>query len=209
MLVVWFTHIEQILVLTIEEHMHRLPALSIDCYTRSAHNLLDGWIDELALSVVSTIANLQCLVTNVWLGTEEWIVHSLKSHVVFISLQFERMWSPSTTPTATCAHINFLTENILTIGSYIFEVNWAFPIHVPVAGIITTITWTAIITSNKNTSVRRSHVGLVCHDVNDREHIALVLLDVRTSDNITMKETFLICNSTENSCICEREHCIF
>ena len=71
MLVVCLTHIEDIVMLTIDEHMYWLPCLIVHIQSASSSNLLDRSILDAAIVVIAAIADLQCLCLHIRLLVEE------------------------------------------------------------------------------------------------------------------------------------------
>ena len=108
-LVVRFAHVDNALVVSIDEVDGRLVCLSIDVDARTLDDFLHGRVDETGTCVVASVANLQDLVTEMLLLFEWLECEVVEMFIELLSrLELEGMRCKGTAPSTARTHVCFL-----------------------------------------------------------------------------------------------------
>jgi len=202
MLVVGFAHVEQSDELAVDEVEHGLIALAIDVERCAGDDGLKSWVLESTVVVVSSVANLERLVTEERFVAEETVWEVFDATLVgFLCGEFEGVGCPSTAPSSTSADVAFLTEQDVAVGIEILKIDRTVPIHVPVALVGIAIARTTVHALHEDAERVAVEVGIVANHGNDGEGVAIVLLQIGTRDDRTWQHAILVETETQHGIV--------
>ena len=108
MFVVRLAHVEHTNIIAINEFVYWLISLTVNIDAGTLQDYLDGWIFEACVVIVTTIANLQGAVADIWLLLKERVGQILLAAHLLAAFQLERMGCPCTAPSATHLEVHIL-----------------------------------------------------------------------------------------------------
>ena len=111
------------------------------------------------------------------------------------------MRSPCTAPSSAGTDVALLTEQDVAVGIEVLKVDGAVPIHVPVALASITVARTTVHALHEDAERIAIKKGILGNHRDDRKRVAIVMLQVRTSDDGTWQHAILEKTKTENGVI--------
>ena len=190
MLVVGLAHVEHADVPAVDELVHGFIALHVDVDAREAYHRFQGGVLEAEVVVVAAVSYLQGAVAQVGLVGKEAVVQVLRA-ILLVAFQLEGVGFPGAAPSAAHLQVHIAVHGLSVLRQE-GEVHGPFPVHVPVAlGVLSVTGFAAASPHHHAYLVAVEEVG-VAHHREDGSGVVFVSFYVAACGHLARQRSLLV-----------------